>query len=368
MSFQWPVDVAALWTERYPQMVNRGLPDADVDGIRERVTEMWGDEPGTWVFEWSRVADRYVAQGDPALAVLAYGYAKFPTLADSDRRAAYAKQIEQCQIAASTGPVNFERRVVAVEHRGEQVPVTVHQCSPPGADLAQAPVLLASGGVDMWKEDLQGMWETITLLTGITVLAFDIPGTGESTVAMSAESADIVSQLVGEAGRLGNGRVAHFGISMGGYFSARTALSGEVDAAVVFGGPVRQAFAPPRMPSGAIGGIVGNALGFDALPSFEEFTAQWAPMSLASLVDTKTTTPMLVVNGANDPLIPQEDTLLFKGRPGAAVHLITDSGHCAAEKLAEVVPMIIGWLDTAMAAKDPEPYVLREGPSRDRSA
>lgn len=41
---------------------------------------------------------------------------------------------------------------------------------------------------------------------------------------------------------------------------------------------------------------------------------------------------------------------MFEGRPGAEVHLIPDAGHCAAEKLGEVTPMIIGWLAQTMAA------------------
>ncbi len=77
--------------------------------------------------------------------------------------------------------------------------------------------------------------------------------------------------------------------------------------------------------------------------------SRWASMSLAALLECGNSTPMLVINGADDPLIPQEDTMLFEGRAGAEVHLIADSGHCAAEKFADVVPMIIGWLDTVMA-------------------
>lgn len=352
MSFQWPVDLEALWVERYPQMINRGLPTEVVDGIRDRVTEMWGDEPGTWVHEWSQVADRYADAGDTAMAVLAYGYAKFPCLADEGRRAAYAKQIEQCLIAASTGAVTFERRVVDVGHDGVQVPVTVHQYSTPDADLAGSPVLLASGGVDAWKDDFHGLWEAFTQFTGMTVLAFDIPGTGEATIAMSADSVGIVSQLIAEARRLGDGRVAHFGLSMGGYFSARTGLAGEVDAAVVLGGPVRAAFTADT-PHGAIGGIIANAMGLDAPPTDDEIQERWAPMSLAPLLETDAAIPMLVVNGADDPLVPQEDTLLFEGRTNAEVHLLADSGHCAAEKLAEVIPLIIGWTSATMAPEEP---------------
>jgi len=182
----------------------------------------------------------------------------------------------------------------------------------------------------------------------MSVLAFDIPGTGESTVPMSLESANVVSGLVREAKQIGNGRVAHFGISMGGYFSARTGLSSEVDAAVVLGGPVEAAF--ETAPVHAMAGIVGSALGFDTAPTAAEINERWGPMSLSSLLETsESAPPMLVVNGENDPLIPQHDTLVFDGRTNAETQLVPDSGHCAAEKLGEVTPMIIGWLAKTMA-------------------
>jgi esterase FrsA len=355
MPYAWPVDVGMLFAERYPQMVNRGLPPADVDALRERTTHMWTEEPGGWVFEWSRLAEHYVERGDMALALLAYGYAKFPTLADEQRRTAYRKQIELCVALAEADPVGFRRRVVEVEHLGGRVPVTVHEYSRPDTDPAHAPVLLASGGLDMWKDDLHSLWSACVFSTGMSVLAFDIPGTGESTVAMSAASGGIVSGLVREARQFGNGRVAHLGISMGGYFAARTGLVGEVDASVVFGGPVKVTFDRPfGSPSArAMSGIAGAALGFDAPPTDDELAARWTPLSLTALLDAQQhLTPMLVVNGANDPLIPKEDTLLFEGRPGAEVHLVPDSGHCAAEKLDEVGPLIIGWLAETMAATD----------------
>ena len=44
---------------------------------------------------------------------------------------------------------------------------------------------------------------------------------------------------------------------------------------------------------------------------------------------------MLVINGADDPLVPQHDTLVFEGRPRTEVHLLPDTGHCAVSKLPE---------------------------------
>lgn len=348
MPYPFAVDLDALFEERRPQMIGRGLPELDVDHIRSSVRDMWGDGQGTWAFEWSSLARRYVEQGNDAAALLAYGYAKFPTLADEPRRAAYREQIDLCVSMAEADPVDFERRVIEIDAGDAVVPVTVHRYTAPGADCSDAPVLLASGGVDMWKDDLHAVWCACATWAGVSVLAFDIPGTGESTVPMSLESTKVISGLVAEAQRMGNGRVAHFGISMGGYFSARTGLTAEVDAAVVLGGPVVAAF--DAAPVGAMTSIVGSALGFDAAPTTEKLIARWEPMSLRGELEmADRDVPMLVVNGANDPLIPQADTLVFEGRPGAEVHLIPDSGHCAAEKLGEVTPMIIGWLGRTMA-------------------
>jgi len=52
---------------------------------------MWPDAPGGWVYEWSGLAARYAGEGSHQLAALAYGWAKFPTLADDFKRGAMHK-------------------------------------------------------------------------------------------------------------------------------------------------------------------------------------------------------------------------------------------------------------------------------------
>ena len=41
---------------------------------------------------------------------------------------------------------------------------------------------------------------------------------------------------------------------------------------------------------------------------------------------------MLVINGANDLLVPQEDTFVVEGRAKTEVHMLPDTGHCAVSK------------------------------------
>ncbi|MCS5524731.1 alpha/beta fold hydrolase [Curtobacterium flaccumfaciens pv. oortii] len=219
MSYEWPYDAPLEFTRRAVQASALGLPRNDVKDVGERVTRMWDGKPGSWVYEWSQLANRYVEQERIDLAALSYGWAKFPTLANNRHAEAYRQQIDLHIKFMSTLSLRFRRRTVHVQHRGEATAVIVHEMSKPSVEQSLAPVLLLSGGVDAWKEDIQNTLITLAKTSGMTVIAFDIPGTGESEVPMTPDGgAEIVRGLVAEARKIGNGRVAYFGGSMGGEF------------------------------------------------------------------------------------------------------------------------------------------------------
>nr|WP_296770735.1 alpha/beta fold hydrolase [Rhodococcus sp. (in: high G+C Gram-positive bacteria)] len=353
MSFQWPVDAEDLFGERYPQMVNTGLPAPDVDAVRTAITAMWPDAPGGWVYEWSALAADYAQQGSHQLSALAYGWAKFPTLADASKRAAMHHQLEQYLLAAPDFGVGFRRDVLQVPYRGANTPTPVHVFSAP--DLPDdAPVLLASGGVDGWKMDMHTLFVLAAATARVRVVAFDIPGTGESAVPMTPDGgAEIISGLIDYSRSIGNGVVVHLGISMGGHYSARSGLTGEVDAAIVFGGPVEASFAKDTsMLHFGMDGIIGNALGFDHRPTADELAATFGSFTLRPLLDQDTNTPMLVLNGADDVHVPAHDTMIFEGRRDTEVHLIPDTGHCATTKLPEAIGLIFDWLHRTLKTLD----------------
>jgi esterase FrsA len=358
MPYQWPQDPQDLFVERYPQMVNTGLPSADVDGVRDAISEMWPDAPGGWVHEWSRLAESYAAAASHDLAALAYGWARFPVLADDAKRAAHGHQLEQYLLAARDFPVDFEREILEIPFQGSTTRVPVHLLAAP--DLpGDAPVVIASGGVDSWKMDLHTMFLALALNVPARALLFDIPGTGESSIPLSRSSAEVVEGLAAYARELGNGRVAHLGVSMGGYFSALTGLSGAVDAAIVLGGPVEAAFEEGRGFQFGMADIVGNAFGFDRQPTPEEISKRVGALSLRELLDSDRNGRMLVINGADDVHIPQHDTLVFQGRRDTQVELLEGTGHCAVTKLAEVAPTMFDWLNRALAADDVSTNVSR---------
>jgi len=349
MAYAFPIDPAELFVERTPQMLSTGIPRGDLDGVRTQIVDMWADAPGGWVFEWSRLARRYAENGQPSLAAVAFGWAKFPTLATLAMRTALENQLEQYLRAAPGFPVEFERRVLDLPHKGGRTPVPIHILSMKGL-APDAPVLVVTGGVDTWKMDMHGLFVALALMGMARVLTFDIAGTGESQVAMSADGgAEIAEGVVAAARAMGARKVAYFGVSMGGYFAARLGLSGLVDAAVDFGGPVGAKPGRGRPTRFGMFDIVANALGYDHRPEPEELAAQMAGFSLRALLDQDRNGPMLVVNGADDVHVPQEDTLVFEGRRATSVHLIPETGHCATTKSAEAFAIIQAWLRNMLA-------------------
>jgi esterase FrsA len=346
MAYTYAIDPQAMFEDRTSQFVSFGLSLSDVTRVRDAVTDMWANEPGGRVYEWSELARRYADQDEHFLASLAYGCAKFPCLADSAKADALALQAREYVASAPTFPVRFERRGLSLAYGGATIDVPVHLLSTAGT-YGQRPVLIASGGVDTWKMDSHSMFLAFAQNAGVTVLGFDHPGTGETTsVPLNAAGDEVILGLVAKARALGDGRVAHFGMSFGANFSAMTGLSEAVDAAIVLGAPMEHAMSESTVESlpFGMGGILGNAFGFDHPPTLDEFKASMLQLTRHELLQRPSNAPMLVINGADDYFVPQADTLAFEGRPHTQVQLIPGTGHCAISKLSEVLPTMIGWL------------------------
>ena len=122
--------------------------------------------------------------------------------------------------------------------------------------------------------DMHTIFVLAALTTGVRVVAFDIADRRIDGTDDPGQGAEIVRGLIAEARAQGNGVVVEMGISLGGHYSAHSGLAGEVDAAIVFGGPVEDALSTDAsMVQFGMDGIVGNALGFDHRPSAEELAA-----------------------------------------------------------------------------------------------
>jgi esterase FrsA len=343
--YTYDIDVQDMFDDRTHQFERFGIAADDITRVRAAVTDMWADAPGGWVYEWSKLAAQYAGTGDHRMAFLVYGCAKFPCLTDDARVRALQNQLEEFQLAARDFPVHFERRIITVPYRSGTVDVPVHLYSV-NSDYAALPVLMASGGVDTWKMDIHPWCVGFTANAGVSTLAFDHPGTGESPVPLDRHADEVIRGIALYARKIGDGRVAHFGASFGGNFSAMSGLTSAVDAAVDLGGPVADSFQPEHLKDLPYGmhDILGNAMHVDRSPTLDELTEGLGDLSRRDLLQRQGNAAMLVINGADDYFIPQSDTLVFGGRPNTEVHLIEGTGHVAMSKAPEVVPLMIGWI------------------------
>lgn len=345
MAYTYDIDTKAMFEDRSAEFITLGIPKAEVMEMQSAITDMWTDAPGGWVYEWSRLAHRHKEAGEIFLASLAYGCGKFPCLANEARQVALSKQLETYLAAASHFPVKFERRLIDLPYQETTATVPVHIYSATG-DYKPHPVLLFNGGVDTWKMDSHGICLAFAQHLPVTVIAFDQPGTGETPVPLVPEADELVLALVTEARRIGNGKLAHFATSFGANYSAMTGLLGVVDASIILGGPVDHAFTTENLQKLPYGmrDIICNDIGFDHQPSDPDFLAATQKLARRDLLARKQNAPLLVINGADDYFVPQQDTLLFEGRENAEVHLIPGTGHCAFSKLPEVMSVVMRWL------------------------
>jgi len=343
MGFTWPLDPQDLYRARYPQMVKTGLPPADAESVRETLTDMWADAPGGWVHEWSALGVEYAEAGRHDLAALAYGWARFPALIDQPRRTAHDRQLEQYLLASKKFPFSAERRVIDVPYADQTVATPVHVLTRPGLP-DDAPILLASGGADGWKMDLPTVLHPLAEQLPARVVLFDIPGTGENELPAIPETRRFIDALVATVRPWGNGTVVHFALSLGGYFSAYSGLTGAVDAAVVCGAPVESAFSPDHQWPHGTDGILGNVLGFDTPPSHEALQARLGTLSLRPFLDRDDNCPMLVINGDDDPLFSQAETTVFEGRRDTTVVFVPGGGHCGINQIDDMMPVVLDWL------------------------
>ena len=68
-------------------------------------------------------------------------------------------------------------------------------------DYAARPVLLAHGGVDTFKMDFHPFCLAFTQGAGVTTLAIDMPGTGETPTPLDAAGDEVIAGVVDFARR-----------------------------------------------------------------------------------------------------------------------------------------------------------------------
>jgi dienelactone hydrolase len=367
--YAWAPDkrVAAATGHWAARFVANGTSYPDFQATLARITR-WDD----WCREWGRTARHYEQLAETAeaagrtvtageawrRAALCWHWGKFVfTDHPEEQRAAHERTVACFRRGAGT--LSPPAEPVRVPYAGSTLAAYLRVPAGP----APAIVIMIPG-LDSVKEELQATAEHM-LRRGLAVIAIDGPGQGEAEYEFPIEPAyervvtAVADYLKGRAD-VDPDRIGVFGVSLGGYYAARSAAyEPRVRAAVDLAGPYR------------------FDLDWDTLPpqtrtTFERRSgaasaAQARELAAALTLEdaaARITCPLLVVHGGRDRLIPAYHAKrLAREAPGAELLLDPDGSHGLTNHAFESRAAMADWLAAHLNRADPGPARLPGGRS-----
>lgn len=309
-----------------------------------------------WVGAWNRAAQRFLADArrhDAAAqwqeaavsrrnAAMCYHIAHLIT--DDDPRTVRALRAAGVQaFSQAISRLWLNTRKLAIPWRTRALPA--YLAKPPG-NYESVPVVVLLNGATTTKEELL-LWSEPLLERGMAVLAIDWPGTGEAAdgTPLSSHCDDITdglwAVLENEPG-IDADRMALLGVSLGGAIALRaTILDRRVRACVVVTAP----YDPPvwshrlnPIVARQLMSLAGQAAAAETL--LRDFTVADVIHRLRS--------PLLVVGGAKDLVIPPDESLALAAAGGDLATLVwyPEGGHGLYDVVDDWMAVTGDWLGT----------------------
>ncbi len=214
-----------------PRFVSSGVPLTDFDEVTAGISR-WDD----WCAAWGARAAIHEELGKKALAdgcklsagehltraAILYHFGKFMFVHDLDQmKRAHRKVIECRELALPHLRPPGER--VIIPYEGKFLAGTLRK----PASVDRPPVVVMCVGLDSTKEEMD-VYEGIFLARGMATLAFDGPGQGEAEYDIPIRgdyevAVKAVVDTIETRPDLDAKRVGLWGVSLGGYYSARAA-------------------------------------------------------------------------------------------------------------------------------------------------
>lgn len=342
------------WAPRY---VEHGVPVGDFLEVTKTI-DSWDE----WCAAWSRVAEIHEAEGDRALAgghrrsaglhyvtaAVEYHFGKFlfchdiPQMRATHERAVAAHRAAHPHLDPPVERIEFPYR--------DGYSLVGNLRRPPGVD--PAPVVLLIPGLDSTKEELTGL-EFWFLDRGMATFAIDGPGQGEVEYDLPIETAyerpaaAAIDALIGRTG-LDLDRLGALGISLGGYSVVRAAaFEKRIKAIISLSGPHTINETIDQTPS-------MSKLAFQVRThstSFDEAKEKLASMDLTGVAEL-VECPSFIVTGANDRIVPAEQTrrIAASVRGPVEVNVIPGANHVATNKAYLYRPHMADWMAERLGA------------------
>jgi 2,6-dihydroxypseudooxynicotine hydrolase len=338
-------DAAAHWSYRF---TSNGTDYGDFTATLSRITR-WDD----WCREWGNTAAEYellaesaadaghheTAAGAWRRAALAWHWGKF-VFADhpDEARAAHDRCVAAYRRAA--GSLAPPAELVHIPYAGTRLAAYLRVPA-----RTRPPVVIMVPGLDSTKEELQASAEYY-LARGLATLAIDGPGQGESEYELPIEPAyekvaTAAVDFLRTRDDVDGSNAGLFGVSLGGYYAARAAAyEPRLKAVVALAGPYRFDLDWDELPAQtrATFRIRSHAASDSAA---REKAAELTLEEAAGQIST----PLLVVGGARDRIVPAyHQERLAKEAPGAELLLYADGSHGVTNRAYESRSRMADWV------------------------
>ena len=343
--------VATVLSENLPRMVGDGVHYPIIQELAERI-DRWDQ----WFDAWEQVALSYeqravraeasglsVSAGEDFWqAAICWQYAQFLWFHEPERRLhGQQRKVEAYRRAALLLSPPAQRQ----EYTVNGVRLVGYLRLPVG--VATPPCVVLLGGLESTKEESYH-FENLLLRRGMATFAFDGPGQGECFPAhpfvpdWERYSSGVLDELERQS-VVDPQRFAILGRSLGGYLAVRSASQDErFGACVAFGALFDLRFFRDMAPVTQQG--FRHITGIEDPAAAEEAITSW--IDLSDVID-RLTSPLYVLHGAKDPLIPVEQAHLLESSARHApvsMHIEPDGDHCAHNLFHRVRPEMADWL------------------------
>ena len=332
-----------------PRLIANGVDYNDFVRTTAAITR-WED----WLDAWTETAGVHRALAAQALddrhrrsageaflrAAVSYHFAKFVWVLDPARNRAATRAAVRALYEAHALLDPTAERIEAPLGDGLLI---ANLRRPAGS--APAPLVVLIPGLDSTKEEFY-VWESVFLERGMATLSLDGPGQGETGFAMDIRYdyevavASALDALVGRAD-LDLSRVGAAGVSLGGYYVARSAaFEPRLKAVAGISGPFDMAASWESMPS-----LTRETFAHHSGACSEADARERAGrLSLAGVAE-RISLPCLVVTGKRDRIVPWEETRRIADEAPRSEWVLYDEGtHVCNNIPFKYRPLVADWL------------------------
>ena len=324
-------------------------------------------DPGSWVYEWSRIAEYFADKGDAfaanedyasardayLTAAKFYGIARFPAKTLPGQLEAFNKHLHYYQKAGQF--FDPELIVLDIPYDGKSIPAYLHM----PADIEKPPLILWNGGIDTWKGDSYSNIQPY-IDRGFAVLTFDVLGTGENSGWRAGPDSNKLHSAVidhMQTHPLIDGRyIAHVGFSFSGYYAARNSITEDRLFAVISAcGPIHDGWKAIYQDAWEIQEALAAAIHIPRVDSdaMRDYVATFSLLDQGLLNGPDSVkVPTLIINGDLDDLAPVSDLRLLadSGRE-TDLWIMGGDQHCFGQYRSVVMPKMANWLVEKLEAE-----------------